>query len=135
MNNRTPGFIAEFPLEASPQAEQALAIRLEAARHIYNACLGEGLRRLDLVRQSKDWQRARAMKKSKERTELFRQTWALFELFASSLQKYAERCRDGCWIGHHLGSHDTQATSLRAFRAVQQYAFGKRGRPRFKGRN
>jgi hypothetical protein len=75
------------------------------------------------------------MKKSKERTELFQQALARFEFCASSLQKYAERCRDGCWIGDHLGSHDTQTTSLRAFRAVQQYALGKRGRPRFKGRN
>ena len=87
------------------------------------------------MRQSKDWQRARAMKKCKERTELFEQTLARFEFFASSLQKYAERCRDGCWIGDHLGSHDTHTTSLRAFRGIQQYAFGKRGRPRFKGRD
>src|SRR5580693_6811044 len=35
-------------------------------------------------------------------------------------------------IGDHLGSHDTQTTSLRAFRAAEQYGFGKRGRPRFK---
>ena len=52
---------------------------------------------------------------------------------AASIQKFSETCRDTCWIGEHIGSHDTQTTSLRAFRAVQQYAFGKRGRPRFKG--
>jgi hypothetical protein len=38
-------------------------------------------------------------------------------------------------MGEHLGSHDTQTTSLRAFRAVQQYSLGKQGRPRFKGNN
>ncbi len=32
----------------------------------------------------------------------------------------------------HLGSHDTQTTTLRAFRAAEQYAFGERGRPCFK---
>jgi putative transposase len=132
---KTPSFIAEFPLQTTPADEQALAIRLEAARHLYNACLGESLRRLDLMRQSKDWQRARALKKGEARTKLFQQTAVRFEFFASSLQKYTERCRDRCWIGEHLGSHDTQTTSLRAFRAVEQYAFGKRGRPRFKGRN
>ena len=42
---------------------------------------------------------------------------------------------NACWIGDHLGSHDTQTTSLRAFRAAEQYAFGKRGRPRFKSLN
>ncbi|WP_026195767.1 hypothetical protein [Verrucomicrobium sp. 3C] len=34
-----------------------------------------------------------------------------------------------------MGSHDTQTTSRRAFRAVQQYAFGIRGRPRLKPAN
>jgi hypothetical protein len=41
MRNTTPSFIAVFPLQASPQAQQALTIRLEAARHVYNACLGK----------------------------------------------------------------------------------------------
>ena len=38
MRNRTPSFIAVVPLQASPQAQEALTIRLEQARHIYNAC-------------------------------------------------------------------------------------------------
>src|SRR5271165_5157467 len=49
-----------------------------------------------------------------------------------SIQKFGQQCRDACWIGDHLGSHDTQTTTLRAFRAVEQYLFGKRGRPCFK---
>ena len=43
-----------------------------------------------------------------------------------------EECRNACWIGDHLGSHDTQTTTLRAFRAPEQYAFGERRRPCFK---
>ena len=42
MRNRTPSFVAEFPLQTSPRAAQALAMRLEAARHIYNACSEKG---------------------------------------------------------------------------------------------
>jgi hypothetical protein len=49
---------------------------------------------------------------------------------AASLQAYAQQCRDACWIKDHLGGHDTQTTSLRAFRAVEQHMLGKRGRPR-----
>ena len=41
-------------------------------------------------------------------------------------------CRNDCWIGDHLRSHDMQTAATRAFRAVEQYAYGKRGRPRFK---
>jgi hypothetical protein len=95
MRKKTPSFIAEFPLSTKPADERELSIRLDGARQIYNACLGESLRRLDLMRESK------------------------------------AQCRNACWIGDHLGSHDTQTTTLRAFRAVEQYAFGERRRPCF----
>ncbi|ALG75643.1 hypothetical protein VY88_27915 [Azospirillum thiophilum] len=135
MRAATPSFIAEFLLRTNAVDERVLAVRFEAAHHIYNACLGEALRRLDLMRQSKDWQSARAMLKGKQRTALFKATMLRFGFFSASVQKHAEACRDACWIGQHLGSHDTQTTSLRAFKAVQMHAFGKRGRPRFKGKN
>jgi putative transposase len=32
-----------------------------------------------------------------------------------------------------IGSHETQGIATRVFRALEQYPFGKRGRPRFKG--
>jgi hypothetical protein len=138
MRKTTPSFIAEFPLATTPSDERELSIRLDAARNLYNACLGESLRRLDLMRQSKAWQAARALpvqvdgKPNKERRESFHIVQADFEFSAFSLQKFGQTCRDECWIGDHLGSHDAQTTILRAFRTVEQYAFGKRGRPRFK---
>jgi Probable transposase. len=135
MRAKPPSFIAEFPLRTSAADERVLAVRLEAARQIYNACLDQTLRRLALLRQSKDWQAAHAMPKGKERTAMFKATIARFGFTSASIQKHAETCRDSCWIGQHLGSHDTQTTSLRAFTAVQMHAFDKRGRPRFKGRN
>ena len=137
---KTPSFVAEFPLRATPADERALSVRLEAARHLYNAVLGEALRRLNLMRESKAWQAARALpavvegKPNPERSAAFRAVAHRFEFHSASLQKYGQTCRDACWIGHHLGGHDAQTTSLRAFRAVQQYGFGKRGRPRFKGK-
>lgn len=130
----TPTFIAEFSLQTTEADEIELSIRMEAARHIYNACLGETLRRVDLMRASKAWQVARKIPK-KKRAEAFKSAMEEFNFSSASVQKFAEQCRDACWIGDHLGSHDTQTTSLRAFKAVQQYVFGKRGRPRFKGRN
>ena len=137
MRKKTPSFIAEFPLATTRADERELPIRLDAARQIYNACLGESLRRLDLMRESKAWQAAQAMPKhsasnNKARADAFKAVEDKFEFNSCSIQKFGEQCRDGCWIGDHLGSHDTQTTTLRAFRAVEQYAFGKRGRPRFR---
>lgn len=134
-HQRTPSFVAEFPLRTSQADEKTLAVRLEAARHLFNASLGEALRRLGLMRESLRWQEARKMPKGRDRSALFKEAVLGFDFTAASIQKFAERCRDACWIGSHLGSHDTQTTSLRAFRAVEQHAFGKRGRPRFKSRN
>lgn len=134
----TPTFIVTLPLATTPAVEKALDVRLNAARHIYNACLTEGLRRLDLMRQSRAWKAAQAMPKGKPRSaqrkarsKAFNSLWAQFELSQASLESYARTCRDACWISDHLGGHDTQTTALRAFRAIEQYVYGSRGRPRF----
>ncbi|MDD2677114.1 MAG: hypothetical protein PHP75_06575 [Methylacidiphilaceae bacterium] len=144
MRAKTPSFVAEFPLRTTAADEVALSRWLDAARQVYNASLGEALRRLALLRQSKDWQRALQMPKTvlddqtgkripnKERSSLFRKTQERFGFGFVSLQEFAEVCRDACAIGEHLGSHDTQTASRRAFQALQQHAFGVRGRPRFK---
>lgn len=133
--HKSPSFIAEFPLQTTAADESILLRRFEAARQVYNACLGESLRILDLMRESEDWRRASKMPKGKARSTLFKATVRRFGFQAGAIQKFAEKCRDRCWIGDHLGSHDTQKISLRAFQAVEQYSYGKRGRPRFKGRN
>lgn len=131
---RTPSFIAEFPLRTSEAQERSLEVRLDAARQIYNAVLGEALRRLGRMRASIAYVAAREIPKGAARTEAFTACRKEHGFTSADLQKFAQGCRDACWIGHHLGSHDTQTTSLRAFRAVEQYAFGQRGRPRFKGK-
>jgi hypothetical protein len=145
MRTKTSSLVAELPHCTTAADEAALPIRLDAERNICNASLGESLRRLDLMRESLDWQRARSMPAmlgtnakgkqipNKEQSDLFKATQVRFGFSSASIQKFAETCRDACWIGEHLGSHDTQTTSLRAVKAVQQYAFGERGRPRFKG--
>jgi hypothetical protein len=55
---KTPSFVTEIPLLVSPSEERILLSRLEAARQVYNACLSESLRRLNLLRQSKAYQAA-----------------------------------------------------------------------------
>ncbi|WP_018291372.1 hypothetical protein [Verrucomicrobium sp. 3C] len=64
MRAKTPSFIAEFPLRTTAVDEVALSKRLDAARQIYNASLGVALRRLALLRQTKEWQRACKMPKT-----------------------------------------------------------------------
>jgi putative transposase len=131
---RTDSFIVELPLRSSPTEEKRLLARLEAARQVYNACLGESLKRLNLLRQSKAYQAARKMPKGKARTRAFREANAAIGFREYDLHTYAKQFNH-CWIGEHLDIHVIQKLATRAFRAVQQYGFGKRGRPRFKSRN
>ena len=138
---KSDSFVATFPVQVTPVMARELETRLDAARNVYNAVLGESLRRLTQMRESVEWHAARGLPKggpkSTERKARARAFYAARTRFGFSyvaLQKFAESCRDGCWIGAHLGSHDTQTVSLRAFVAVEQYALGKRGRPRFKGK-
>ena len=134
MRAKSPSFIAEFPLRTTPSDERAMRVRLDAARNIYNAALGEALRRLDLMRQSRASQAARAMPKGKDRTDAFRAMARQFGFSRIDLNKFTKTCRNGCWIKDHLGSQECQAITYRAFGAVEQFSFRKRGRPRFRGK-
>jgi putative transposase len=57
----TPAFVCAVPLRVSPAQESILLARLEAARQVSNACLGQARRRARLVRAAKAFQHARTL--------------------------------------------------------------------------
>ena len=136
----TPSFILELALETNAHEEAELNKRFEAARQLYNACLDEAKRRLDLLRQSKEYQHARSMPKTisgkpnRERTEAFKALNAKFGFSEYDLHAYATQIRKS-WIGDHIDSAAAQKLATRAFKAVQRVAFGLAKRVRFKGKN
>ena len=132
--SKTPSFVVEIPLRLTSAQEPLLLARLEAARQVYNACLGESLKRLGLLRQSKAYQVARRLPKGKPRSEAFRKANSAVGFREYDLHAYARQFNHS-WLGEHLDINTIQKLATRAFQAVQQYAFGKRGRPRFKGPN
>lgn len=140
MTTQTSSFVTEVPLVVDAAQERTLLVRLDAARQVYNACLGESLRRLDLVRQSKAYRRAGRMPKTvegkanKDRAKAFADANAVYGLREYDLHSYAKKFSHS-WLGEHLDSNTVQKLATRAFKTVQQYAFGKRGRPRFRGKN
>jgi putative transposase len=129
---KTPSFVCELPLVLSGDDERRLCIRLDCARQVYNAILGENLKRLDLLRQSKAFQAARRMR-GKARTAAFRALDVQFGLREYDLHAYATRFSRS-WLGEHLDANTIQTIASRAHTAVRQYQFGIRGRPRFKGK-
>jgi hypothetical protein len=134
----TPTFICELPLILASDDERRLCIRLDCARQIYNAVLGESLSRLGLLHQSKAFQAARAMPKrskeqQRERSAAFRGLDVQFRLREYDLHAYATQFSRS-WLGGHLDANTIQTIASRAWNAVRQYQFGVRGKPRFKGK-
>jgi len=107
-------------LETSPHDEAELNARFEAARQLYNACLDEAKRILELLRQSKEFQDAKRMprtvkgKRNKGRTEAFKALNAKFGFSEYDIHIYATTIRNS-WIGNHLDSTTAQkiASSFR----------------------
>ena len=115
--------------------EGVLLSRLEAARQMYNALLGEAMRRVRLIRQSKDFNRARSLKSSNpERKVLFKRARERYEFSEYALHSYSTKLRHS-WIGEHSDSNTTQKLATRAYKAVEKVLFGKAKKVRFKGKN
>ena len=131
--SQTPSFVLELPLSADGGAEHVLSARFEAARQLYNAVLGEALRRMSLMKESKEWQKARTLPlKTQERSRAFAESVRKTGFTDYDLQSYGTRCKNACWIGEHLDCHAAQTTATRAFRAAERYLFRSSGKPRFK---
>jgi len=129
---KTSSFICELPLVLAGDDAHTLRIRFDVARQAYNACLDEALRRLELLRQSKAYQAARKAPRGKKRTAAFRAANEQSGFREYDLHAWATEHISHTWLSEHLDASTVQKLATRAFQAVQQYAVGKRGRPRFK---
>jgi putative transposase len=63
----TPTFIVELPLGVTRADAREMGVRLELGRQLYNACLGEGLRRLERLGEQRAWAQACALPRMKDR--------------------------------------------------------------------
>lgn len=144
-SNRS-SFIHELRMELDPHQMSVLETRLHVARQVYNACLGEGLKRLKLMRESRDWRCACKMPKrvknangrevnNTARQALFKLARETYKFSEYALHEYTKYLRASDHISKHVDSSTAQKIATRAFNALMQYAIGKRGRPRFKAYN
>jgi len=65
---KTPSFITELRLKVNRAPERRLLVRFEAARQVYNACLGESLKWLNLTLM-REYQAARKLPKGEPKSE------------------------------------------------------------------
>ena len=136
--NMSESFVCEIPLRVTQVNANVLNARFEASRQMYNVLLGEGMRRLKLMRESKTYQQARAISptdvsRHSERMSLFKQARDTYEFSEYALSRYATQVRYS-WLGEHLDAHTVQKLTKRAFSAVSRVAYGKAKKVRFKGK-
>lgn len=113
-----------------------------ALRQLYNAVLSEGFKRLDRLRSDPAFEPGiTALKRARkaEDEEAVKTARAVLTALEKQYQfseyafhPFAATCRKSCWINDHIDSVSTQTIASRAFRALNEYRFGKRGKPRFK---
>ena len=130
----TPSFVTELALVVSPASEGVLLTRFEAARQMYNALLGEAMGRIRLIRQSKDFNRARSLKSNNpERKVLFKRARERYNFSEYALHAESTKLRHS-WIGDHLDSNTVQKLATRAYKAVEKVLLGKPKRFVLKGK-
>ena len=135
----TPSFISEVKLQVNQDQQRTLLVRLDCARQLYNAVLGEAMKRLAVVRASAPYKAAQALprlineKPNPARKALFQEARKLAAFSEYDLHAYATPLKHS-WLGDHLDINTVQKVATRAFKAVNDYAFGKHGKPRFKGK-
>jgi hypothetical protein len=128
----TPSVVCEIPLAVSLPQEKILLKRLEAARQVYNACLGEALRRMKRLRESMLYRKAlRENKENPSRQVMFKTAKEKCGFQDYALQSCAVKLRKS-WLGKHLDVHSTQKVAKRAFKAVERILYRKARKVRFK---
>jgi hypothetical protein len=93
---------------------------------IFNACLGETLKRLDLMRESKAYRQTVAMPKDADRTKTFKALRQIYGFKDSAIQAYAIMCKNQApQIGNHIDAHAPKKIASRVFAACNRYCIGE----------
>lgn len=132
MKVTTPTYTVCLPLQTTKTDERELHIRMDAARQLYNAALSKGLKIISLIKQSKEWTKAKKISNSKQRSELFKQAIQKYNFTKSLLEQTTCKCKNNTWIKYKLDAHTQQKIAERAFLALKEYLLRKRGKPKFK---
>ena len=131
----TPTFLLELPLAVTPRQAKRLRAHFEAARCLYNALLGEALRRLIRMRADPAWQAARTLPKTRrrERATAFSRLREYHGFSEYALHAFATSA-NCTWIRDHIDSITAQTLATRAYQAVNRICLGKAKKVRFRSK-
>ena len=131
----TPTFLLELPLQVNSRQAKHLRGHFEAARHLYNALLGEAVRRLRRMRADVRWQQARLIPRSDKqaRKAAFAVLRKEFGFSEYALHAFATQANTS-WIADHVDANTAQTLASRAYHAANRVCVGKARRVRFRSK-
>ncbi|MGF6950235.1 putative transposase [Neobacillus sp. B4I6] len=135
---KSPSFIATIRLRTNAQEDKLILMLSDCGRQLYNACLGEGLKRIRAIQNTKLYKETVELSKTSEtdieqRRANFIYLNATFGFTDYSIQSFGTKTKNASkFIAEHLGTHVCQKLSTRAFKAVQKFAFKKAKKVKFK---
>ena len=119
----TPSYVLTLRLKTEPFQEDLLAKRFEISRKIYHACVNELYKRYRAMQQSKSYQKAKKMKKGKERNTIFKALNTQFGLTEYSIHAFLTPMNQR--FRQNIDAQAGQKIGTRAFRAFQKMMFGE----------
>lgn len=133
--SQTPSFVATLPLNTSRSDEKELEARFKASQNLYNACLSESKKRLELVGNSDVYKEAKETpkKEKKLRSERFKAARMAYRYSEYDLHEFAARtAKASKWISEKLDAQAVQTIATRAFKASERMLVGNAKKVRFK---
>jgi hypothetical protein len=133
--SKTPTFLLELPLRVDDGQATRLRAHFEAGRCLYNALLGEAMKRLRAMRADPAWQEARALPQAQkqERREAFTRLRQAYGFSEYALHEFAQ-VANCTWIADHIDAMMAQTLATRAYHAANRVCLGKAKHVRFKSR-
>jgi putative transposase len=125
----TPTYVLTLPLKTELWQEHILEKRLDLARRIYNACLGEACRRYKYMTRHPEYWNTVRLDKGKERNQRFNELKQDCGVQKYSLNMYVQEM--GRKFKKNLGSQMAQNVAERAFSAVEKVMYGNGKKVRF----
>lgn len=131
--SQTNSFITELPLTVDSKTENILLARFQAARQLYNACWHEAMVRMNLVKSSDAYIRARKLHKGKARTTAFSEARKAYRYSEYELHSFATfTSNKSKWIAENIDSNTQQKLATRAFNTSEKVLLGRAKKVRFK---
>ncbi|NMG11587.1 transposase [Brasilonema sp. UFV-L1] len=124
-----------MPLNVDNKQEFELLSRFQAGRQLYNACLNEAMKRLELVRNSELYLAVRQLPrtKKKERGDAFKKAREQYKYSEYDLHSFASiTSKAAKWIAQKIDSTAQQKLATRAFKASERVMLGRAKDVRYK---